>query len=98
MSKCGGLSQEKTADAESIQLLKEAYSKISACCEKKFGSVTSIELISYRTQVVAGIYYFLRILVDGTTCWIKVYKPLPSVGGELQVIGIIDAEEIEQMI
>lgn len=54
----GGLEDEKPADEHIDGIMKQAMDKLKA---RYPGGFKSMEPISYRTQVVAGMNYFVKV-------------------------------------
>ncbi|RVE58818.1 hypothetical protein OJAV_G00197600 [Oryzias javanicus] len=81
----GGPGQAKEADAS----IQQICNKIKACAEKKAGVNFSLfKAISYKTQVVAGTNYFIKVHVGGDVyAHVRVLN-LSSNGGELQLTSI----------
>ncbi|XP_063081406.1 cystatin-A-like [Cavia porcellus] len=72
----GGLSEAKPATPE----IQEIADKIKPQLEEKTNeSYQEFTAIEYKTQVVAGTNYFIKIQIGGQVCvHIKVFKPLPG--------------------
>uniref|UniRef100_A0A8C5S5A0 Cystatin domain-containing protein n=1 Tax=Laticauda laticaudata TaxID=8630 RepID=A0A8C5S5A0_LATLA len=56
---CGGLSQPKAATAETQQITQEIKSQLE---EKESRKFDIFDAVSYKTQVVAGINYFIKVV------------------------------------
>ncbi|XP_003795127.1 cystatin-A [Otolemur garnettii] len=77
----GGLTEAKPATAE----IQEIANKIKPQLEKRTNETyAEFEAVLYRTQVVAGINYFIKIRVDDD-CYVhvKVFRSLPYQNQEL---------------
>ncbi|KAF7691693.1 cystatin-B-like [Silurus meridionalis] len=86
MDFCGGLSEVAKATAELQQICDE----MKPHAEKKTGrnfDVFTAKL--YKTQVVAGTNYFIKVHVgDKEFVHLRVYKMLPHAGEKLELSGI----------
>jgi len=75
----GGVGDSKPANEE-IQGLAESVreSLSSVVSQDKRGKLHPFKAVSYRTQVVAGINYFIKVEIDGGKEFIhlRVHKPL----------------------
>ncbi|KAF6040979.1 CSTB [Bugula neritina] len=82
----GGPSGVKEADAEIQDILDKTRTGFEDKAGVKFDEFTAI---SYRSQVVAGTNYFIKVKV-GTDKYVhvKVFKSLPHAGGTLKVENI----------
>ncbi|XP_003464211.2 cystatin-A [Cavia porcellus] len=72
----GGLSEARPATRE----IQEMADKVKPQLEEKTNeSYEEFIAILYKSQVVAGINYFIKIQIGGQVCvHIKVFKPLPG--------------------
>uniref|UniRef100_A0A3B4F903 Cystatin-B n=1 Tax=Pundamilia nyererei TaxID=303518 RepID=A0A3B4F903_9CICH len=82
MLMCGGLTEEKEADEE-VQKICD----MKPLAEQKTGrnfEVFTAE--NYKTQVVAGTNYFIKVYVGGNEyVHLRVYEKLPAYGGTLEL-------------
>ena len=74
----GGHSNAKPADDDAKGVADSVREHVQQQLGRNFGT---FEVQSYTTQVVAGLNYNLKVLVDNEECLhLKVYKPLPHTG------------------
>ncbi|KAL5011070.1 hypothetical protein ScPMuIL_013375 [Solemya velum] len=75
----GGLTGEKPANSDVQQITDGVRSEVEAKVGRKF---EEYEAVRFRTQVVAGVNYFVKMRV-ATTDYIhtRIYVPLPGQGG-----------------
>ena len=80
---CGGFGQASDADAE----VKNIAKQVKQQTEQKLGKTfTEFEAVKYKTQVVAGTNYLIKVKVGSDQyVHIKVWKKLPCNGGELSL-------------
>jgi len=80
----GGFGDAKPADDE----VKKVVNETKADVEKKLGTTFNVfEPVCYKTQVVAGVNYLVKIKVDGDKyVHAKIYQPLPNSGKPRQVL------------
>ncbi|XP_067896921.1 cystatin-B-like [Heterodontus francisci] len=82
---CGGTSNEKSATPEIQQLADSMKPKIEEAAEKKFDVFV---VKSFKTQIVSGTNYFIKIHVGGDDyVHAKIFKDLPCRGGT-EVTGV----------
>ncbi|XP_047664610.1 cystatin-B-like [Tachysurus fulvidraco] len=83
---CGGTGEAIVADKEVQKICDEIKSQV----EKKAGRTFQVFTVkSYKTQVVAGTNYFIKVHVGGQDfAHLRVYKPLSYVGRKLELHGI----------
>eukprot|EP01127_Copromyxa_protea_P023729 TRINITY_DN901_c0_g1_i1.p1 TRINITY_DN901_c0_g1~~TRINITY_DN901_c0_g1_i1.p1 ORF type:complete len:145 (-),score=19.79 TRINITY_DN901_c0_g1_i1:75-509(-) len=69
----GGLSEEKPANLEVTHLAKAVYPEVSS----SVGETQVFQPISYKTQVVAGTNYFVKVKVSDTDyLHLRIFLPL----------------------
>ena len=84
MTLCGGTGANKVADDH----IKEVCSQIKSAVETHAAkSYATFEPVAYKTQVVAGTNYFVKVKVDDgdSHVHLRVFKGLPHAGGELSL-------------
>ncbi|XP_042366633.1 cystatin-B-like [Plectropomus leopardus] len=96
MPMCGGLSDLKEADPK----IQEICDSIKASAEEKAGkSFAVFAARNYKTQVVAGTNYFIKVHVGGEAhAHLRVFKSLPHAGEEVQLHGIQHPKSVEDEI
>ncbi|XP_039473269.1 cystatin-B-like [Oreochromis aureus] len=83
---CGGLTKVKQAD-EVVQKICDAMKSLA---EQKTGRNFEVFTAkSYKTQLVAGTNYFIKVYVGGGEyVHLRVYKKLPAYGGTLELTNL----------
>ncbi|XP_060755895.1 cystatin-B-like [Neoarius graeffei] len=86
MPRCGGLSEVEEATAEVQKICDE----MKHYAEQKTGRTFDVFTAkSYKTQVVAGTNYFIKVHVGGDEyVHLRVYKMLPYAGEKLELTEI----------
>ncbi|XP_012635955.1 cystatin-A [Microcebus murinus] len=81
----GGLSDAKPATAE----IQEIADKVKPQLEEKTNETyEEFEAVEYKTQVVAGINYYIKVRVcENCYMHLKVFKSLPGQGQGLELSG-----------
>ena len=88
-SMLGGYGEEISADLE-IQQLADS---IRLDVETQLGTTFSkYNVVSYRTQVVAGTNYSITIEVDSGLIHVNAYKALPFAGESVSLVSIDEAQ------
>ena len=82
---CGGHSQAKQPDQEIFDLANSLRSEIEAQAGFNFAD---FQVLSYTTQVVAGINYKLTIKARDRTLNVVIYKPLPHTNEPARVTSV----------
>lgn len=81
---CGGFGEAKPVDDSVKQVANEIKPKVEAALNSKY---TVYEPVSYKTQVVAGTNFIIKVKVDGDKyIHIKVFRPLPCNGTQLELL------------
>jgi cystatin-A/B len=80
---CGGFGGVKNADDTVVAICNEVKSKVENHLGQNF---QTFEPVHYKTQVVAGTNYLIKVRTDSDFVHVKVHKPLPHNGTELSVM------------
>ncbi|XP_016135843.1 cystatin-B-like isoform X1 [Sinocyclocheilus grahami] len=84
--RCGGTSEAKDANEEVQKICDDMKSHAEDKAECKFDIFTAK---SFKTQVVAGTNYFIKVHVGGDEyVHLRVYKTLPHAGEKLKLHSI----------
>ena len=82
---CGGASSSKPADEDIKQICTEIREEAEKHADKKFDIFEPVE---YKSQVVAGTNYFIKVKVDDDNhVHVRVYHKLPCYGGTKHLHG-----------
>uniref|UniRef100_A0A669D5R0 Cystatin-B n=1 Tax=Oreochromis niloticus TaxID=8128 RepID=A0A669D5R0_ORENI len=88
MPMCRGLTEEKEADEEAQKICDAMKPLAEQRAERNFEVFIAQ---SYKTQLVAGTNYFIKVHVGGSSyLHLRVWKKLPCYGGEAVVTGVED--------
>lgn len=79
---CGGTSDAKPADAEIQAIINEVKSAVEDKVGKKLDTYTPV---SYKTQVVAGTNYFVKVNAGGEHLHLRIFAPLPHTGNRKEL-------------
>ncbi|XP_013391799.1 stefin-C-like [Lingula anatina] len=77
MSVPGGASEVKDADADIQKIVDGVKAELEGKVGKNF---TECKAISYRSQVVAGTNYFVKVQVGDEYIHVRIFVPLPHTG------------------
>ncbi|XP_031552751.1 cystatin-B-like [Actinia tenebrosa] len=91
---CGGLTDQKTADAE----IQKICDEIKTAAEGKAGkSFSRFEAKFYASQVVAGTNFFIKVHVgEDSYVHVRVFRSLPHAGSTLELDSIqVDKSEAD---
>jgi cystatin-A/B len=90
---CGGFGSAKQADETCTEVANSVKGKV----ENHLGlTFNTWEPVSYKTQVVAGTNYLVKVKVDDEKyVHVKVHKPLPHAGTDLQVMEATTGHSLE---
>lgn len=89
---CGGFGNAKEADADIVAYANEVKASVETALGRTF---TTYEPTHYKSQVVAGINYSIKIKTDTDYIHVKVHKPLPCNGTELVVMETSQGHSLE---
>ncbi|XP_075177009.1 cystatin-B-like [Anomaloglossus baeobatrachus] len=83
MSLCGGLGSSKEATAEVQELCNQVKAEVEEKHGKKYPTFVAV---AFKTQVVAGTNYFVKVQVgDEEYIHLCVYETLPHAGQKLSL-------------
>lgn len=86
--KCGGFGKDKSPTSEEHELLNSLKSEIEEKLSKTFND--SFEIISFQTQVVAGLNYIFKVKCnEDEYIHVKVCKPLPHTQQKPFVMNVV---------
>ncbi|PVD28793.1 hypothetical protein C0Q70_11388 [Pomacea canaliculata] len=98
MRKCGGTSEVKQADEEIQSLCEKIRSDLESKANRSL-SADSFKAVSYKSQVVAGTNYFVKIDVgDGEFIHVRIFQALPCNGGNISLHSFQDGKSLEEDI
>jgi cystatin-A/B len=90
---CGGKGQVNPADESIVEMVNNVRSEVEAQAN---ASYTVFEAVSFRSQVVAGTNFFVKVRVDGDQyVHVRIFRALPCNGGGLQVSGVTTGQTLE---
>ena len=79
---CGGFGPEQPSNPQVETLVQKVHSQV----KQHLGHEPSaIKVISYSTQVVAGVNYKVKVEIDGHIYHLKIFEELPCNGGHLHL-------------
>ncbi|XP_049573800.1 cystatin-B [Syngnathus scovelli] len=87
---CGGLAQAINADEE----IQEICDKVKSDAEEKTGKTFDVFIAkSYKSQVVTGTNYFIKVHVGGDDhVHMRVFKSLPHTGSTMDLVNIQESK------
>jgi len=81
---CGGHSSAKVADADIQELVDQVRENVQNQLGRTF---TTYEAVSYRSQVVAGTNFTVKVKTDTDYVHVRIFRPLPG-RGDLEVSSV----------
>jgi cystatin-A/B len=89
---CGGFGGVKNADNSIVELCND----IKSSAENHLGQTFTVwEPVHYKTQVVAGTNYLIKVKTDTDYVHVKVHKALPHNGADLQLMNASSGHTLE---
>jgi len=70
---CGGTTDMKQPDDEARGILESVKPHLL----EKANHSGSVELLGYKTQVVAGTNYFMKVALEQRIVHVRIFQPLP---------------------
>lgn len=92
----GGLGQAKPADEEIQKLVDSVSDEIKSQSGGK--DFAHLKAISYRSQVVAGTNFYVKVHTGDDHLHVKIFRPLPVHGDKAQVTGLQHGKSHEDEI
>ncbi|EDO38753.1 predicted protein [Nematostella vectensis] len=84
---CGAASVVQEANEEIQAICDQMKVHVEAKCGRKFGS---FEATHFRSQVVAGTNYFIKVHVgNGSYLHLRVFQTLPFAGQNLELVAML---------
>ena len=92
MSVCGGLNTASDATPEVQELVDSLSHEIKAQTGAEF---PHLKAVSYRTQVVAGTNYFVKVNAGDEHLHVRIHKPLPHTGAPASLAAVQRSKNAE---
>ncbi|KAM9319293.1 cystatin-B-like [Gastrophryne carolinensis] len=93
---CGGAGETKAAGPEVQELCDQVKAEVEEKHGQKFNTYVATE---YRTQVVSGTNYFVKIDVGGDECvHVRIHKALPHQQGKVTLHSVQGGKTKEEAI
>ena len=88
MKKVGGLSELKKKDDLVQKIIKELKDDIQKKLDK---TIDQLDVDSYKTQIVAGTHYFIKVQINNEEFIIvKVFQDLPHNQSKIELVSLKD--------
>jgi len=94
--KIGGLSEVKEVDDSVKVITSSIYKSLVNELSLNFGD--KINIHSYKTQVVAGIIFFIKISINNKFYHIKVMNYLPHTNQEPELLSVLSNQAADSEI
>jgi len=96
MKKVGGLSELKKKDDLVQKMIKELKDDIQKKLDK---TIEQLDVDSYKTQIVAGTNYFIKVQINNEEFIIvKVFQDLPHNQSKIELVSLKDKVDIDEHI
>ena len=90
---CGGKGQVNQANDEIVEIVNNVRSQVESQTNSTY---TVYEPVSFRSQVVAGTNFFVKVRVDGDQyIHLRIFRALPCNGGSLEVNQVTTGHTLE---
>ncbi|KAK3098316.1 hypothetical protein FSP39_018347 [Pinctada imbricata] len=92
---CGGTSDVKSADEEIQSIVNQVKNAAEEKAGKKFDTFVAVQ---YKSQVVAGTNYFVKVNVGDSHIHLRVFKPLPHTGASAELSDLQKGKTVDDPI
>jgi cystatin-A/B len=75
---------------------QDVADRAKALVEEKLGrTFTEFKVISFKSQIVAGINYLMKIKADHEYLHVQLFDPLPFTGDPVDICGVVDGKSLD---
>jgi len=84
----GGTTEEKAANADIQDKVNQVKAKFLENMGENAGDISDFTAVSYKSQVVAGTNYFVKVRTgEDTYAHLRIFMPLPFAGDTPELVG-----------